>query len=236
MRRCFVMRSINVWICGLLLAVAAAFALAPAVSTAAAQSGSGEAAGGSGGEQPSQVVENVANKFLQDLAAHRSQYSSDPKALRAAVDRDVLPYFDVQTAARLVLGRYWRTATPEQRQRFIDAFENSMFTNYGNALLGFQTNRLRVIPTNVDAGETNALVRTQIRRDDGSTVGVNFALHKTPQGWKAWDVVIEGISYVKSFRDDFGAQIEAQGIDAVIQRLESGEKPANLPNPGARKS
>lgn len=231
--RCFsTLRSFSLSMYGLVLAAAAAFAFAP--GPAAAQGGA--AAGSTAGGQPSQVVESVANKFLQDLSAHRAQYSNDPKALRAAVDREVLPYFDVQYAARLVLGRYWRMATPEQRQRFIDAFENSMFTNYGKALLGFQTDRLHVVPTNVGADATNALVRTQIRRDDGSNVQVNFALHKTPQGWKAWDVVIEGISYVKSFRDDFGAQIQAQGIDAVIRRLEGGEKPAGLPAPGARKS
>lgn len=234
MRLVPIMRSFSLSMYAVMLAALGAFAIGPGVG-AAAQAGSGAAAG-SAGEQPSQVVENVANKFLQDLAAHRSQYSSDPKALRAAVDREVLPYFDVQYAARLVLGRYWRTATPEQRQRFVAAFENSMFANYGNALLGFQTNRLHVAPTNVSPNETNALVRTQIRRDDGSTVSVNFALHKTPEGWKAWDVILEGISYVKSFRDDFGAQIQAQGIDAVIRRLESGEKPPQLANPGGRKS
>lgn len=229
-------RSFPLWMHGLVLAAAGALAIAPAPGRAAAQAASGAAATGAAAEQPSQVVENVANKFLQDLDAHRAEYSSDPKALRAAVDRDVLPYFDVQYAARLVLGRYWRTATPEQRQRFVDAFENSMFANYGSALLGFRTDRLRVLPTRASPDAQDAFVRTQIRRDDGSTVTVIFALHRTPEGWKAWDVNIEGISYVKSFRDDFGAQIEAQGLDSVIQRLERGEKPAHLPNPGASKS
>lgn len=236
MRPFSLMRPVTASIYGLILVLGGALVAVPAMATAAAQQGGGAAAGGSAGEQPSQVVESVAQQFLKDLDMHRAQYSKDPKALREAVNREVLPHFDVQRSAQLVLGRYWRTATPQQRQRFIDAFENSMFTNYGNALLAFRTDRLRVLPTNVGAGDTNALVRTQIRRDDGSTVGVNFALRKTDGGWKAWDVIIEGISYVKSFRDDFGAQIEAQGLDAVIQRLESGERPAELANPGARKS
>jgi phospholipid transport system substrate-binding protein len=58
---------------------------------------------------------------------------------------------------------------------------------------------------------------------------VNYLLRKTPEGWKAWDVNIEGISYVKSFRDDFGSQIDQQGLDAVIKRLESGENPVKKP-------
>ncbi len=191
------------------------------------------ASGAVSSAQPSQIIESVAQTFLADLDSHRAAYQSDPQLLRAAVDRDVLPYFDVQFAARLVLARYWRTATPDQQQRFISAFERSMFTNYGSALLGFQSCRLKVLPTRAAPDATEAIVRTTIRRDDGSTVQINFALHETPQGWKAWDVIVEGVSYVKSFRDDFGAEIEQQGLDAVIRRLEQGERPAQLPNPAA---
>ncbi len=195
-----------------------------------------QAAAAAGAMQPSQIIESVAQTFLQDLDAHRATYQGNPKLLRAAVDRDVLPYFDVQFAARLVLARYWRTATPDQRQRFVDAFENSMFTNYGSALLGFQSNRLQVQPTHVAPDATDAIVRTAIRRDDGSNVQVSFSLHKTAQGWKVWDVIVEGVSYVKSFRDDFGSEIEQQGLDAVIQRLEHGEKPPQIASPGAGRS
>ena len=188
------------------------------------------------GQDPSQVVQTVAQGFLKDLDAHRDQYSKNLSLLRQAVDRDVVPYFDVPYAARLVLARYWRTATPQQQQDFINAFESSMFTNYGSALLGFQSNRLQVLPTRTDPGATNAIVRTLIRRDDGSTVSVNFALHQTANGWKAWDVIVEGISYVKSFRDDFGAQIQQQGLDAVIKRLRNGGQPAALQNAGNKPS
>lgn len=221
--------------CSMALAVSASLALAAGPSASWAQAAAGASAAG-GAAQPSQVIQTVAQRFLQDLDAHRAAYQKDPKLLRAAVDRDVLPYFDVQYAARLVLARYWRTATPQQQQSFISAFENSMFANYGSALLGFQSNRLKVDPTRVAPGANEAIVRTQIHRDDGSNVSVNFALHQTAQGWKAWDVIVEGVSYVKSFRDDFGSQIEQQGLDAVIQRLQRGEAPPQIATPGARKS
>ena len=71
-------------------------------------------------------------------------------------------------------------------------------------------------------------MRTEVKRNNGDRVSVNYYLHKTPEGWKAWDVVIDGISYVKSYREDFGAQIEQQGIDSVIKRLETGEKPSAI--------
>jgi phospholipid transport system substrate-binding protein len=177
---------------------------------------------------PAQLVQQVAENFMQDLQKNRQQYRSDSNALRQLVDKDLTPYFDLEYAARLVLGRHARTITDDQRQRFLQAFEQSMLTNYGKALADFQSNRLKVLPTKIDPAATSAIVRSEIHKDDGTSTGVEYALHKTPQGWKAWDVIIEGISYVKSFRDDFGAQIDQQGIDKVIERLQSGERPASI--------
>ncbi len=72
-------------------------------------------------------------------------------------------------------------------------------------------------------------MRTEVKRSNGTRVPVNYSLRKTPEGWKAWDVVIEGISYVKSFRNDFGAEIDQRGLDAVIERMEKGGKPIEKP-------
>ena len=205
------------------LMLAALAGLAAGSGAVAAQDAAGAPAANT--KDPSQLVQTVAESFLKDLETHREAYRKDPQALRQAVDKDVLPFFDMQYSARLVLGRHWREANPDQRQSFVDAFENSMLENYGNALVEFKSDRLRVLPTRTDPGATNAIVRSTIRRDDGSTVPVNYVMHQTAQGWKAWDVIIEGISYVKSFRDDFGAQIDKEGIDSVIQRLQRGERP-----------
>jgi len=205
-------------------------------SNATATAASAPGAPAANTQDPSQLVESVAESFLKDLDTHREAYRNNPQQLREAVDRYVLPFFDLEYAARLVLGRHWRDATPDQRQRFVDAFEKSMLDNYGNALVDFKSDRLKVLPSKVEPGATSTIVRTTIRRDDNSTVPVNYAMHQTPQGWKAWDVVIQGISYVKSFRDDFGAQIDQQGIEAVIQRLQKGAKPQSLQQHTTQKS
>jgi phospholipid transport system substrate-binding protein len=227
------MKSITALICSASLMVAAS---AGAHAAQPATSGPGTAPAADS-QDPSQLVQSVAQNFLKDLDAHRDTYRKDPQALRQVVDKDVLRFFDIEYAARLVLGRHWRDATPEQRQRFVDAFENSMLNNYGNALVEFKGDRLKVLPTRGQPDDKFAEVRTTIRRDDGSDVPVNYVLHKTPDGWKAWDVVIQGISYVKSFRDDFGAQIDQQGIDAVIDRLQKGAKPnMSAAKPAEKKS
>lgn len=191
-------------------------AAAPAAAQSAAQ------------ESPSQVIQTAADGLLKALNADRQAYRNNPSKVQALVDQYILPHVDTQFAAQLVLGRYWRTATPQQRDRFINAFYHSMLNNYGAAIVEFTSNTLKVYPTNLQPGSQNATVRTQMARSSGAPISVNYYMHMTPEGWKAWDVVIDGVSYVMSYRQDFGSQIAQQGIDAVISRLESGEKPAQI--------
>lgn len=181
-----------------------------------------------GAEGPTEVVQTAAEAMLGALDKNRAEYRRDPAKVGALVDKYLLPHFDTQTSARVVLGQYWRSATPEQRQRFIDAFYHSLLRNYGNALVDFTSDRLKIFPARVEPDATTATVRTEVKRSNGDRVSVDYSMRKSPEGWKAWDVVIDGISYVKSYREDFAAQIENQGVDAVIKRLEAGETPGAI--------
>jgi phospholipid transport system substrate-binding protein len=176
---------------------------------------------------PRELIETSAQKMLDALEANRADYRKHPGKVEQLVDEVLLPHFDTQYAARLVLGKHWRTATPEQRQKFVDAFYQSLLENYGAALVEFTADKMVVLPFRGDEKADRATVRTEVKRSDGTRVPVNYSMRKTEQGWKAWDVTIEGISYVKNFRDDFGAEIDQKGLDAVIRRLETeGVKPA----------
>ena len=198
------------------ICILAASGLAMAVDTAA----SGQAEQG-----PSEVVESAARSMLQGLEANRAAYRKDPSKIGELVEKYLLPHFDIQYSARLVLGKHWADAKPEQRERFATAFYHTLVDNYGSALAEFTSDRLKVFPTKVEPNADRATVRTEVVRDNGDKVPVSYSLRKTPDGWKAWDVVIEGISYVKSFREDFGAAIDQQGLDAVIERIEKGNIP-----------
>jgi len=173
---------------------------------------------------PQQLVENSAKRMLQELDANRAMYRADSAKLDALVGNVLLPNFDTEYSARLVLGQSWRTATPEQRKRFVDAFYHSLLRNYGAALIDFTGDRFVILPYKGDPNDTTATVRTEVKRSTGDKVPVNFSLRRTPEGWKAWDVVIEGISYVKSFRTDFASEIQQRGLDDVITRLEKEGK------------
>ncbi len=203
-----------------------------AIGTGAHTQGAVVPAGPGGGEvdasSPYQLVKTASTSMLQELDAHRAEYRQDPAKLRALVDQTLLPHFDSEFAARLVLGRYWRTATADQRQRFITAFYNSLLNNYGSALLDYTASSMQVLPYRGQPNSPYATVDTRVRKSDGSIVAVNYSLHETPQGWKVWDVAVEGISYDKSFQEDFSEQIQREGLDSVISRLEHGETPAAI--------
>jgi len=191
----------------------------PATAAPAAQASS---------EQPSQVIEDAANGLLKALSADRRTYQNDPAKVQKLVDQYILPHVDTQFAAQLVLGRYWKTATPQQREQFVNAFYHSMLNNYGTAIVNFTSNTLKVYPSRVSPGDQNATVRTEMARNGGPPVSVNYYMHMTPDGWKAWDVVIDGVSYIMSYRQDFQPQIAQQGLPAVINSLEHGERPAQI--------
>lgn len=182
---------------------------------------------------PQELVSKVANETLKDLDANRAEYSKDKSKVRELVDKNMLPYFDTTYSAQLVLAKHWRTATPEQRKRFVEAFYQSLLQNYGEALLEFTPDRLKILPFQGNPTDKVATVRTEIRRDNGSRVPVNYSLRQTGNGWKAYDVQIEGVSYVKSFRTDFGSEIDQKGLEAVIQRLETQVKSGTVKKPTA---
>ena len=172
------------------------------------------------GPAPQELIETTARKLLEALDADRALAKKDPARVRQIVDEILLPHFDTDYSARLVLGKHWRTATPEQRTRFVDAFYQSLLRNYGTALAEFTADRLKVLPFRGDLASGQAIVRTEIKRRTGHPVPVNYTLHSTPSGWKAWDVTIEGISYVRNFRNDVGTEVDQTGLQALIERLE----------------
>ncbi len=191
--------------------ILAIFALGLAGGAYAAEPPAAPAAAASSTMGPQETVENSAKRMLQELDANRPMYAKDPAKLDALVANVLLPNFDTEYAARLVLGQTWRTATPEQRKRFVDAFYHSLLRNYGAALVDFTANRFVILPYKGDPNDTMATVRTEVKRSSGDKVPVNFSLRKVD-------------AYVKSFRTDFGAEIQQKGLDEVINRLETEGK------------
>lgn len=191
------------------LPVALAFSLVLATATAGAEE-----------LTANQVVEQTVRKISAQLDGRRDELTKNKKELYALIDRELLPQFDTDYAGKLVLGKSWRTATQAQRERFVDVFYNFLLRSYATAILKFDQDQVRYLPARKAGEDGRTVVDTEMRMPDGSTVPVSYAMHSTPAGWKAYDVRIEGISYVQNYRNQFNAEVAAKGLDALIARLE----------------
>ena len=175
---------------------------------------------------PDAVVQGIADDLGKAIEGHQAELKNDHEKLIKVIDGILLPRFDIDYASILVLGQYARTSTPEQRTRFAKAFSNSIAHRYAEGLLNYTEGRVRVLPSKGDTNDKRTIVRTEVVLDDGKTLAVDYAFRKTKEGdWKAYDVIIEGISYITNYRNQVGAEIQKSSLDALIARLETqGDK------------
>jgi phospholipid transport system substrate-binding protein len=202
--------------------LALATAIAFAGVTAAPVFAQNAPAAASAQQTPVQVVQSITDQLGSAIEGHQKELSQDKEKLIAVIDDVFLPHFDVDYAAILVLGTHAREASPEQRSRFAKAFYESITHRYAEGLLNYTRGRIKVLPFAGDLDPKRTLVRTQVLLDDGKTVSVDYAFRKTSDGaWKAYDVVIEGISYITNYRNQVDAEIKKAGLDQLIKTLES---------------
>ena len=175
-------------------------------------------------ETPEDVVRRVAGDLLESLEQNKTEYEADPAQLETLVRQDLLPALDVEYSARLILGRAGRDATPEQITAFADTMSEVLIERYATGMLEYEgRERMEILPQRGELNERATRVRTRVRTTNGAQVPVDYVFRKTEDGWKAFDVVVEGISYVTTYRNQIVPQVTESGIDAVTERLARGE-------------
>jgi phospholipid transport system substrate-binding protein len=171
---------------------------------------------------PDVVIEGAVNELSAQLDGRKEELAADREQLYALINDILLPRFDRKLAAQLVLAKHWRTASDEQRERFIDAFYNSLLKKYADGILEFDENRIEVIPFRGDTSAKRSLVKTSVTLDDGTKVPVHYDLVNRGDHWLIFNVKIEGVSYVSNYRTELDAQIRTSSLEAVIADLEAG--------------
>ncbi len=169
---------------------------------------------------PNEVIEEAVDLLTEGLDTRRDELAADETALRDFIDGILLPRFDRNFAAAAVLGKHWKSASDEQKQRFIDAFYESLLQRYADGVVEFDMDRVEILPYKGDAKKRTTVVRTQVRLDDGSKIPVDYTLVNREDRWRMFDVKIEGVSYVINFRKELESEIRATSLEAVIARLE----------------
>jgi phospholipid transport system substrate-binding protein len=171
--------------------------------------------------------------MAETLDGRRDYFENNPDELYSLVDGVLSPHFDTRYAGRLVLGKHWKGASNEQRAEFIDAFYEFLMRSYARGVLQFDQDRIEILPARDDVDGKRAIVKTNMRFDDGTLVPVNYSMRKSSAGWRVYDVRIEGISYIQNYRNQFNAEIHALGVDAVIERLRIENAAYSHPDPAA---
>jgi phospholipid transport system substrate-binding protein len=172
-------------------------------------------------DSPNAVIESAVNELTEKMDGRKEELADDRQALYEIIDGILLPRFDSRFAAQLVLARHWRDASKEQQDRFIDAFYHALLRKYADGILEFDPDMITVEPFRGDESRKRATVRSSVDMDDGSKVSVDYELVRRKAGWLVFNVVIEGVSYVRNFRAELDSEIKGSSLDAVIERLES---------------
>ena len=170
---------------------------------------------------PDEVIRQASDEIVAVLDTRRDELAADQDELYAVVDDILLPRFDRRYAGGLVMGKYWREATDEQRERFILALYRSLLRTYATNILDYDADSLEVLPFTGDLSEGKAVVETQVTLDTGVVTPVAYRMRLSDGSWKAYDVIIEGISYVTNYRKQYASEFRAKGIEQVIEELEA---------------
>lgn len=180
--------------------------------------------------EPTDVVLQTADKVIERLRVSRPL--SDEQAT-ALVEELILPHLDFETFARLSLGKYWRQASPEQRTAFTREFHRLLLRSYATSLNAYSGERIEHLGQRNEPGD-RLLMQTQMIRAQGAPVRIDYRLHKRQDEWKIYDVVIEGISLIMTYRTSFSEEISRTGLDALILKLADRRVKAQCLSGGAK--
>ena len=186
-------------------------------------------------QAPDALIKQVSTEVLEAVKADKSIKAGDLQKIIALVDQKVMPYVDFQRMTASAVGRYWRQATPEQQKRLVTEFRNMLVRTYSNSISAYQGQTLKVLPSRGKQDPEQTTVRTQFVRAGGQPLPIDFTMHQKDGTWKVYDIVVEGVSLVMTYRSEFDAVVKQEGIDGLIRRLAQKNTPAAVGGSAAPK-
>ena len=169
------------------------------------------------GQDPQQMIKNASEEMLSTLNERRAELEVSSELLIKLADEILTPYFDFNRISRLVLGKYWRKASSEQRKSFSKEFHSLLLRTYAKALLTLGSEEIRYPPLKPSKRPDRVTVATLVKKEGSANpVPISYRLHQKENDWKVYDVVIDGVSLVSNYRRDFSTQIKREGIESLI--------------------
>ena len=176
------------------------------------------------GVGPDELVKSTADDVLSVIKKDKDIQNGDQKKVFALAEEKILPNFNFDRVCRMVLGKHWNRASPEQQEAFQREFRSLLLRTYATALSKYRNQTIDYKPLRSQPGDTDVTVKTEILQPGGQPVAVDYALEKSGDNWKVYDIVIEGVSLVTNYRSQFSNEIKQSGMDGLIQKLAAKNK------------
>lgn len=170
-------------------------------------------------EAPDALVKRVSQEALQIIKTDPKVQAGDQARIRELIETKLAPHFDIDRMTALAAGRAYRSATPEQKKQLAEQFRTLLIRTYSTALNQYRDQTIDYKPLRADPGATDVTVRTEVIRPGQTPVTMDYSMTKTPEGWKAFDVIVGGVSLVTNYRDEFTREVQAGGVDGLIRAL-----------------
>ena len=170
-------------------------------------------------EAPDALVKRVSQEALSVIKTDARVQAGDQQHIRDLIETKIAPYFDIDRMTSLAMGRSYRQATPEQKKRLAEEFKSLLIRTYSNALNQYRDQSIEYKPLRAEPSASEVTVRTEVVRPGQTPVQIDYSMEKTPSGWKAYDVIVGGVSLVTNYRDEFTQQVQQGGIDGLIKTL-----------------
>ena len=170
-------------------------------------------------DAPDALVKRVAEDVLTTIRSDKELQAGNQAKVKEIIETKLVPHFDFARMTALAMGRNWRTATPEQQKRLTDEFRTLLVRTYSGALANYRDNTMDYKPLRMNPGDTEVTVRTEVKRQGQAAVQIDYSMEKMPDGWKAYDVIVAGVSLVTNYRDEFNDTVKSSGIDGLIAVL-----------------
>jgi phospholipid transport system substrate-binding protein len=175
-------------------------------------------------QAPDALVKSTANDVLDIIKKDKDIRNGDMRKISVLAEEKILPHFDFERMSRMVLGKHWGRATKEQQQQFIAEFRSLLIRTYASALTKYRNQTIEYKPFRAQPGDTEVTVKTQIIQPGAQPLPIDYSLVKKEDGWKVYDVAIEGVSLVTNYRGQFSTEVRQSGMDGLIQRLAEKNK------------
>jgi len=170
---------------------------------------------------PDVLIKTTTTEVIDIIKSDKEIQAGNKKKIKDLIESKILPHFDFTRMTRLAMGRFWSQATPEQQKELTDEFRSLLVRTYSASLTTYKDQTVDYKPLKMNPGDTDVVVKASFRQSSGRAIPIDYTLAKTNNGWKIYDIAVDGVSLVVNYRSSFAQEIQQGGVVQLINTLKA---------------